>query len=150
MQRVIHRLRHPLAALAVLGLVAAASSASAERVKAPPADSIHHALIDGLKLVKADDKDQWEKKYCSKEKLCHNENARKSLYRYNWPAMQRLLDKPGDESCLKPDGGVEVTRTDGDPAEDDEVKVFIQCHPKSMPRPFTMVKEDGAWRFGKL
>lgn len=152
MHRWTHRLRLPVAALALIGFVAVAGTASAERVAKPDADSAHHALIDGLKLIAKGDQSGWEKKYCSTEKLCFNENSRKSLFRYNWPAIERLVKKP--DSCLKKgsDGEVyvDVKRTDGDPAKDAEVKIFIQCLENSMPRPFTLIKEKGSWRWAKL
>ncbi len=111
-------------------------------IKNPPADSAHATIISGLKEIRDNKWDDWFKNRCSKQKLCFNENSKKSIKTYNLPAMQRR-----SKNCLKEGDSIIVTRTDGDPTKDSELKVFIQCEDTAMPVPFNLVKEDGKWFF---
>lgn len=122
--------------------VSAPSAAEAKPVEAPKAGTPHHAIIEALKLIRAGNFDGFIKKWCHKGKLCPTGQAISSLKRYNLPAMKRLASK-----CLKAGDTLEVTRVNGDPAKDSEVKIFIVCDPRGMPRPFTLSNtEGGAWK----
>lgn len=136
----------PLRALLAFSLVAAVAGAAVadETVKGPAKDSPHYAIIEGLKLIKAGDFDEWVDTWCSKKELCFTDQSVASLKKYNLPTLQRLAPK-----CLKEGDAILVTRTDGDPASDDALTIYIQCDPKGMPRPFHLLKEDG-WKFKRI
>jgi hypothetical protein len=115
-------------------------------VKKPAVGTVHHALIEGLKLIEEGEFDGWIAQWCSVSKLCYNDNARKALKKYNLPARKRTVS-----ACLKGErDSVQVTRMNGDPAKDDAVKLFIQCSEDSMPRPFSLHKSADGWRFTKI
>ncbi len=139
-------------ALLSLGLMGSSATVRAEApagkglVAKPAAGTLHHALIEGLKLIEAGDFDGWMTQWCSAEKLCYNDNSRKSLAKYNLPARKRTA-----AACLKGDrDAVYVTRIDGDPGKDDAIKLYIQCREDAMPRPFSLQKEAAGWRFTKI
>ncbi len=139
-------------ALLSLGLLGSPDARGAEApsgkglVVQPAAGTVHHALIEGLKLIEAGDFEGWMAKWCSAEKLCFNDNSRKALTKYNLPARKRTA-----AACLKGDrDAVLVTRINGDPARDDAIKLYIQCREDTMPRPFSLQKEEGGWRFTKI
>ncbi len=133
--------------IALLLLLVAAVPASAQKGKdVKPADgSVHEAILKGLELIRDGKFDAWIDRYCHKGDLCFNDNSKAGLKRYNLPAMKRQA-----AHCIKDGGVLRVTRTDGDPAKVDEVKIFAVCNPKGMPRPFTMKKEDKSWKFKKI
>jgi len=139
---VARSLRAPLALVLLAAVVGTA--VAADTVKAPAEDSPHYAIIEGLKLIKAGDFDKWMDRWCSEKELCFTDQAKDSLKRYNLPTLQRLAP-----DCLKEGDAIEVTRTDGDPAKDAEVSIFIQCKAGGMPRPFHLIKEDG-WKFKRI
>lgn len=136
----------PIRALLALALVAAVAGGALadETIKAPAKDSPHYAIIEGLKLIKAGDFDDWIDTWCSEKELCFTDQAKDSLRRYNLPTLQRLAP-----DCLKEGDSIIVTRTDGDPAKDAEVSIYIQCKAEGMPRPFHLIKEDG-WKFKRI
>ena len=136
------RVRLLLAASSVL-LLGLGGSALAKPVT-PEAGTVYGALYDGLKLVAEGKFDGFIDKFCSKDKLCPTDQAIGSLRKYNLPAAKRQAPK-----CLKGDH-LEVVKVDGDPSSADEVKVFIQCDERGMPRPYQMVKEGGAWKFKNI
>jgi hypothetical protein len=129
-------------ALTLFGGTAAAENTT---IKNPPADSAHATIISGLKEIRDNKWDDWFKNRCSKQKLCFNENSKKSLKTYNLPAMQRR-----SKNCLKEGDSIIVTRTQGDLTKDSEVKIFIQCEDTAMPVPFNLIKEDGKWLFKSI
>lgn len=127
---------------------AGAASAADKEFKNPAKDSVHAALIAGLKLLKAEKFDKWIDGSCHKEQLCYNANSIKSLKRYNLPAIFRLLTKKSP-SCLRGnDDTIVVTRSDTQP--DGTEKIFVKCLDDGMPRPFYLAKEGGAWKFTKI
>jgi hypothetical protein len=130
-------------ALAILALLVT-GSALAEPT-APAAGTPEATILAGLKLIRDGKFDAWMAQHCHQGDLCHNNNARKSLKKYNLPAMQRVAP-----DCIKAGDKLEITRVDGNPATDEQVKVFALCNPKGMPRPFTMKKEGSAWKFRKI
>ncbi len=97
-------------------------------------------LLEGLKLIRDNKWDDWMSKYCSKDKLCLNDNSRRSLKTYNLPAMQRRSGK-----CIKADGKLVVKRTEE--IAPDQKKIFIQCEDTAMPVPFYIGLENGKWQF---
>ncbi|MBP7585628.1 MAG: hypothetical protein KBA61_16410 [Spirochaetes bacterium] len=116
-----------------------------QTVTNPDQASPHYALIEGLKLIKNGQFDKWVSTWCSKTELCYNNNSVQSLKRYNLPVQQRRAGQ-----CLKGNGAsIQVTRTDGNPAKDSQVKIFILCEPKGMPRPYTLIKDNG-WKFKSI
>ena len=129
-------------ALTLFGGTAAAENTT---IKNPPADSAHATIISGLKEIRDNKWDDWFKNRSSKQKLCFNENSKKSLKTYNLPAMQRR-----SKNCLKEGDSIIVTRTQGDLTKDSEVKIFIQCEDTAMPVPFNLIKEDGKWLFKSI
>ncbi len=143
----------PLAAALLLALTASLALAGPARAEAarspltaevvkPAADTPQAAIVGALELIKAGNFDGFISKYCHKGKLCPTGQAKASLKRYNLPALQRLAPK-----CLKAGGGIEVTRVNGDPATEPEVKIFIVCDPAGMPRPFTLRNDEGGvWK----
>lgn len=134
------RLVTACATLLVLGLSATASA----KPVAPEAGTVYETLYNGLKAVADGKFDVFVDKFCSKDKLCPTDQAIASLKRYNLPAAQRQAPK-----CLK-GANLEVTKVDGDPASDDNVKIFIQCDERGMPRPYQLVKEGGKWMFKNI
>lgn len=121
------------------------TTALADRVKAPKAGTAHHALLDGLSLLKDGKFDAWIDRYCHPDKLCFSAGSKKSLLRYNLPAIKRLAPQ-----CIKDGDSLEITRTDGDPAKDEAVKIFVLCNPKGMPRPFRLRKKGARWMFERI
>jgi len=130
-------------ALGSLSLLAYGTSALAKPVTPEPG-TVYAALFDGLQLVAAGKFDAFIDGFCSKERLCTTEQAIRSVKQFNLPASQRLAPK-----CFR-GADLDVTRVDGDLATDDRVKIFIQCDERGMPRPYEMVKEGGAWKFGTI
>ena len=128
------------ASLLVLGVGATAFA----KPVAPDAGTVYATLYNGLKAVADGKFEVFIDKYCSKDKLCPTDQAISSLKKYNLPAAQRQAPK-----CLK-GANLEVTKVDGDPASDDNVKIFIQCDERGMPRPYQMVKEKGTWMFKNI
>ncbi len=112
---------------------------------APAAGSPEATILAGLELIRDGKFGKWMSKHCHTEDLCHNANSRKSLEKYNLPAMKRLAPK-----CIKAGGKLDVTRVNGDPKTDQQVKIFVVCDPAGMPRPFTMKKQGSAWKFKKI
>ncbi len=129
-----------------LALAILFSTTAAAQEVVPKKGTPHHSLLGGLKLILNGKFDNWMKTYCHPDDLCMTETARKSLLKYNLPALKRI-----GKHCIKGRGNaIKVTRTDGDPAKDDTIKLFIQCNPKGMPRPFTFKKKDGRWLWKKV
>ena len=128
----------------VLLVPASASAVDGKTIK-PKAGTPHHALLDGLKLIRDSKFDAWIERYCHTEDLCFSETSKRSLRKYNLPAIHRLASH-----CIKGGDALKITRTDGDPAKDDQVKLFVECNPKGMPRPFTLKRQGKAWKFKKL
>ena len=124
------------------------ASAAKKEIKNPDKGTVHHALIEGLKLIKAQKFDKWISKSCHKDQLCYNANSIKSLKRYNLPAVYRLLTKKSP-SCLRGnDDTLLVTRTQAQ--SDGTQKIFVKCLEQGMPRPFYLLKEGKAWKFTKI
>jgi hypothetical protein len=120
-----------------------ATPASAESRESTPSTP-ESALVGSLKLLRDGKFDDWIKTYCSKAKLCLNDNSISSLKRYNLPAKQRRA-----AACLRQDGSaVEVNRVDDLSAT--EKKVFINCEPTAMPVPFFLIKEGERWLFSAI
>ena len=117
-----------------------------DRATAKPskAQTPEGVLLEGLRLIADGDFDAWVARYCHKDKLCPTAQAIKSVKRYNLPAVQRIV--PG---CLAREkkGALEITRRD---RQGDELKLFVQCSDKGMPRPFTLRKEGDAWMFRRI
>ncbi len=102
------------------------------------------ALLEGLKLIKAGDFDGWISNWCSTEKLCYTDTAKKGILRYNLPALKRIVGH-----CIKDGDTLKVTKTQGK-VDEGKLKVFIECNPKGMPRPFHLTKDKAGWRFAKI
>ena len=116
-------------------------------VTAPAKGSPHEAIIQGLKLVKSGDYDKWVEGWCHKAKLCTSDHAIRSVSDFNLKALNKKLN---EGECLSgKDDTITVTRTDGK-AEDGKMKIFIRCSETSSPRPFSLEKEGGGWRFTKI
>jgi len=111
---------------------------------APKAGTPEATLRDGLRLIADGKFDQWVARYCHKQKLCPTPQATKSLKRYNLVAAQRLVSH-----CLKGDkkDQLEITRR---VEEGEDLKLFLACHAKGMPRPFTLRKDGDAWKFRRI
>ncbi len=112
-------------------------------VVTPDKGSPEAALLAGLELIKDGDFDKWVDTLCHKGDLCYNGNAIKSVKKYNLPAMKRLAPQ-----CIKDGGKLKVTRKDD--MGDGYFKIFAECNPKGMPRPFHLKKEGKAWKFKKI
>ncbi len=136
-----------LLTILTLSITAQAKDGPSHKViKSPAKGSPYYAIIEGLKLIEAEHFNAWMTEWCSTSELCLNDRTRNSLKKYNLPAMKRMAPH-----CLKGrDDELHVTRTDGDPAKDTSVKVFIKCKEGGMPRPMWLKKEDGGWRFEKI
>lgn len=129
---------------APLALVFATAPASAEVVKNPEAGTFQAALIDTLKMLKDNKFEDWIKKYCSKEKLCFNQNSERDLKRYNLPAKSRRAN-----ACLREDGAaIDIQRVED--ISETEKKVFLNCEKTAMPVPFFVVNEGGKWLFSSI
>jgi hypothetical protein len=102
--------------------------------------------VSGFKLIRDNKWDDWMKTHCSSSKLCLNDNSKKSLKTYNLPAMQRRINR----GCLKSGDSIKVIRTEGNPASDATIKVFIECETTAMPVPFHLIKEGDKWLFSKI
>jgi hypothetical protein len=127
-----------------LALSLFAAPALAEVVREPGAATPEGALVGGLSLLRDGKFDDWIKGFCSKAKLCLNENSLTSLKRYNLPAKQRRA-----AACLREGGAaVEVNRVDD--LSPTEKKLFINCEPTAMPVPFFLVKEGDRWLFSNI
>ena len=129
----------------VMLFATAANAQSKGKVKKADPGTIYATIVDGLELIRDKKFEPFLDRYCHTEDLCFNENAKNSLRRYNLPAVSRLAAK-----CLKDARTLLVTRQDGDPKTDDTIKVFVVCDPRGMPRPFTVKKQDGKWKFKKI
>lgn len=134
-----------MATLCALSMTTYAAAQSRSKTTKPAAGSPHEALLGGLKLIVDKKFDAFLDRYCHQEDLCYTDRARKSLLRYNLPALSRIGGQ-----CIKAGDTLKVTRTDGDPAKDATVKIFVECNPKGMPRPFTLKKEGGQWKWKKV
>ena len=99
-------------------------------------------LVEGLKLIKDGKFDEWISDYCAKT-YCTTKQAKKSIKHYNLTAMKRIVGK-----CLGTDNVLNVTKVKD--KKDGSKKIFVQCHPQGMPKPFHMVKTDAGWRFNKI
>ncbi|MFT7582584.1 MAG: hypothetical protein ACI9MR_004266 [Myxococcota bacterium] len=144
MNRVFSKLSG-LALVAVFALGAVATQAQAKSVT-PAIGSAEATILQGLKLINAGKFDKWVSTQCSKEKLCHNTNAIKSVKKYNLPALKRIASQ-----CIKAGDTLDVTKVQGDAKTDATLKIFVQCNPKGMPRPFHLIKNSkGAWKFSKI
>lgn len=99
------------------------------------------ALLEGLKLVRDNKWDDWFK-LCSPTKLCHNANSKSSLKTYNLPALQRRMGE-----CIIND---DITITRVDEVGQDDLKLFVDCGAKQMPKPFRLGKENGKWLFRSI
>lgn len=127
-------------AIGLMAAVSATSSAKKGRtVTNPAADSVHAAILGGLRLVKKGDFDGWVNTYCDKANLCYNSNAIRTLKKYNLPELQRR-----SSNCLK-DGGKSIFVTKEQEKPGGGVKLFLQCNPKGMPRPFHLLKTGTKW-----
>jgi len=116
--------------------------------KGPTPQTATHekTLVEGLKLIRDNKWDDWMQRHCSTNKLCLNDNSKKSLKTYNLPALQRRINR----GCLKSGDTIKVVRTDGNPASDTVLKIFIECETTAMPVPFHLVKEGDKWTFSKI
>jgi len=109
------------------------------------AGTVHYSMLEGLKLINKGDYDKWVMNYCSTTKLCYNSNSIKQVKKYNLPAMKKLAPE-----CIKESGtAIYVTRTEGNPLKDKEVRIFILCKPNAMPKPVKMINENG-WKFSSI
>lgn len=100
-------------------------------------------LLEGLKLIRDNKWDEWMSKHCSTEKLCLNENSKKSLRTYNLPATSRRA-----KNCVKADGTIKIDHIDEIDAT--EKKFFVQCEETAMPVPFRLGLEKGRWVFRSI
>ena len=131
-----------LAALSISLFIPSVASAK----DTPPQASFEKTLVEGFKLIRDNKWDDWMKTHCSTEKLCFNSTSTKSLKTYNLPAVQRRIQR----GCLKSGDTIKVIRTEGNPASDSAIKVFIECETTAMPVPFSLVKEGDKWLFSKI
>ena len=115
-----------------------------EKVVVPKAGSPEHTLLEGLKLIADGHFEHWVTRHCHHGKLCTTPQAIKSLKHYNLRAAQKLVPQ-----CLRGESrdALHVTRMS---QEGLELKLFLACHPKGMPRPFTLEKEKGVWKFRRI
>jgi len=115
-----------------------------DKVHIPQKGSAEEALRDGLKLIAAGEFKRWRERYCHEDKLCRTKEATKSLFAFNLPAAQKLV-----AHCLRgeQDEGLSITRR---VSRGEELKLFLACNPKGMPRPFSLEKEGRAWKFTKI
>jgi hypothetical protein len=134
-------------ALAVFSPIGA--RAANKTVTNPAAGTVYATLVQGLKLIKQGKFDEWIDSYCHKANLCNSPGATQSVKRYNLPSLKKLLGY--NPSCLRGnDDTIVITREDGDPATDSQVKIFLECRTGGMPRPFTMKKEGDTWKFKQI
>lgn len=133
-----------LLSLSFAGVGGFALAANGESVE-PKEGTVYASIAEGLKLIKDGKFKEWKSKFCHKGDLCYNDNSWRSIEKYNLPALQRLAPK-----CLKDGGKLLVTKVEGDLDKDDSVKIFIECDPNGMPRPFYLKKEDKIWKFTKI
>ncbi|MFT5433594.1 MAG: hypothetical protein ACI9OJ_004300 [Myxococcota bacterium] len=120
--------------------------ASAQTKREPPTPSVEAAkqtVLAGLKLIEAKDFEGWISQYCHPEHLCPTETSKKSLKRYNLPAIQRLAKK-----CIN-GGKLRVKRAKRDDSLG-RIKLYVVCDPKGMPRPFSLRKHGADWKFERI
>lgn len=124
-----------IGAAIVAALLLAPAAASAKDTRSPKA-----TIAAALKLILDGKHDAFIKTLCHPD-ACSTPAAIKSIKHYNLPATERRA-KP----CLKEGDDVDVVKTQGDPAVDKEIKVFINCGEKRMPPPATLRKDGGDWK----
>jgi len=135
-----------LALFAIALMLPAMASAGKSKLVTPKEGTYLYALVQGLTTIKDGKFDEWIDKFCHPDDLCYTENAKKSLLKYNLPAIKRIAGQ-----CLKDAPKMKVTRTDGDAAKGDtEIKVFVECDPKGMPRPFRLKLHGKDWKFKSI
>ncbi|MGB0591461.1 MAG: hypothetical protein ACPGU1_17445 [Myxococcota bacterium] len=101
-------------------------------------------VLEGLKLIADGKFNRWVKRYCHKAKLCLTPMAVKSLKEFNLKAARKLVPH-----CLrgKARAKLHITRRE---EVGNELKLFLACHADGMPRPFTLEREGGAWKFRRI
>ena len=111
------------------------------KAQAVKAGSVYQSVLHGLRLIHAGNFDGWISGYCHSDQ-CTTLNARRALKRYNLPALKRR-----SPHCLRGPSKMtlEVTRTDKLPAG--AIKIFVKCHPKGSPYPFTLKKDGAKWKW---
>jgi hypothetical protein len=125
-------------------LLVSAAAAFAEDVNDPKPGTYQHAVYEGLVQLKDGKFEDWLSRYCDKDELCPTPTAIASLKRYNLPAVQRIAPK-----CIR-GTGLKVTSVQGADTEKGPLKVFIECDPAGMPRPFHLKKVGANWMFTKI
>ncbi len=132
-------------ATAVAAAATQSTPVSYQTIKAPAAGSPYFVLLEGLKLINAGKFDEWIAAYCSVSEFCYNETSTHQVKLYNLPAIQRIAN-----NLLKENGtALYVSRIDGDPQTGTTVKIFLIGAAGSMPKPFTLIKDNG-WKFKTL
>jgi len=124
-------------------LVLTTNQIFAEQASQVPADA-KAELLKGLKRINVGDIDEWFTKSCHPELLCINSNAKKSLKKYNMPALKRMVGKCFHGTAKDT---LKVTRVQN---KGDMLKLYIECDAKAKPRSFTLKKHNGQWMFTKL
>ena len=142
-----------LCSFAALMLLTWPATAQEAPPKAPPAEdglltpeagTPEWIILDGLRLIADGKFDAWVKRYCHKDKLCRSKQATKSIKQYNLKAASRLVGY-----CLKGEkkDKLKITRR---VEKGEELKLFLACNVNGMPRPFTLQKEAGEWKFRRI
>lgn len=143
-----------LAAGPVWGQSPAPAEPTSKEVKAtvgkeavPASGTAEEALLEGLKLIEAGNFTTWVSKYCHSGELCRTKQATKSLLTYNLPSAKRIIS-----ACIRGASrdSLKITRHQATSVEGRSFKIFVECNPDGMPRPFHLEKQDGAWKFSKI
>jgi len=141
------------AALAALTIVLTPPAAAVDKptkpavddgLTTPEAGSPEWIILDGLRMIVDGKFDQWIKRYCHTGKLCRTPQATKSVKRYNLAAAHKLVGY-----CLKGEkkDKLKITRR---VEQGEELKLFLECNVNGMPRPFTLQRDGGAWKFRRI
>lgn len=107
----------------------------------PPAAGTPEATVRASLILLRDGKsDEWISSWCDTSTLCSPAGI-PDLKRF---ALTRA--QSGVKHCLHaPDDSIKVTRVEGDPAKDTEVKIWIKCEESRMPTPSTQKKVGDKW-----
>ncbi len=128
-----------IALFIALGLVMGLSGMAVAKkrvriVTKPKATSLYGRILGGLLLIKNGKYEDWIDDYCHPEQ-CPTITAKKAMRKYNLPVMQKRA-----VHCVrgKKQNKLRVTKVVKN--KDGSRKVFIKCHEKGSPYPFTLKK----------
>jgi hypothetical protein len=110
----------------------------------PKAGTPEHILLEGLRLIADGKFNRWITRYCHKSKLCLTPIAIKSLKEFNLKAARKVVPH-----CLRGEARDKLLITRREEVGS-KLKLFLKCHADGLPRPFTLEREDGVWKFRRI